>query len=283
MRSSRPDSREVAELKQLKLAQPALASAVDMQLELLAVQRRVQARVPLPWIQADPQRLASDQQSGSPVARFADIPLDWTDFRLALRQTSDILHRHETMGYEDHQQILALGREGNALEPLVTAWYAGTSSADAHGPRGLVAEGTPPVFEHVLVLSLRPFLSRCAEVLLQTADLSGWLRGYCPICGWEPDFAVITHDGQRHLVCGRCLAQWLFDQLECPYCGNSDRTSLTSFATRDGQYRVAGCDVCHRYVKAFDARKASRPVLIAVDSIATLPLDALAMQRGYSE
>ena len=141
----------------------------------------------------------------------------------------------------------------------------------------------PPILEQVLVLSLRPFLSRCAEVLLQRVDFSGWRRGHCPVCGWEPDFAVITHDGQRHLVCGRCLAQWVFDQVSCPFCGNDDRARITSFATEDGQYRVYGCDACGRYVKAFDARRGSRPVLMAVDSIATLPLDALAIQRGYSD
>lgn len=254
-----------------------------MQLELLAVQRRVQARVPLPWIQPDLQRLAAHQHTGGPAARFDDIPLDWTDFRLALRQTADILHRHEAMDSQEHQQILALGRDGNVLEPLVTRWYAQTSAAEEHGPRGRISDGTPPIFEQVLVLSLRPFLSRCAEVLAQRADFSGWLRGHCPICGWEPDFAVITQSGQRHLVCGRCLAQWLFDPFSCPFCGNADRTRITSFATEDGQYRVYGCDACQRYIKAFDARRASRPVLIAVDAIATLPLDALAIQRGYTE
>ena len=46
-------------------------------------------------------------------------------------------------------------------------------------------------------------------------------------------------------------------------------------------YRVYACDVCRRYLKAYDARNASRPVLVGVDTIATLPLDAAAMQRGY--
>src|SRR5262245_23049505 len=105
-----------------------------MQLELLAVQRRVQARVPLPWIQTDPQRLEAHQRTGAAVARFGDIPLDWTDFRLALRQTADILHRHEAMNRQEHQQILSLGRSGNVLEPLVTHWYAQTSGIDEHGP-----------------------------------------------------------------------------------------------------------------------------------------------------
>ena len=42
------------------------------------------------------------------------------------------------------------------------------------------------------------------------------------------------------------------------------------------------CDVCTRYVKAYDGRRATRPVMPIVDSIATLPLDAAAIQRGYS-
>jgi formate dehydrogenase maturation protein FdhE len=46
-------------------------------------------------------------------------------------------------------------------------------------------------------------------------------------------------------------------------------------------YRLNGCDVCERYVKAFDGRHARRAVMLTVDSIATLPLDAAAAQRGY--
>ena len=53
-------------------------------------------------------------------------------------------------------------------------------------------------------------------------------------------------------------------------------TVSTSFATPDGQYRVYACDACHRYLKAYDGRRASRPVMPVVDSIATLPLDAAA-------
>jgi len=40
--------------------------------------------------------------------------------------------------------------------------------------------------------------------------------------------------------------------------------------------------VCRRYIKAYDARQGARPVMLSVDSVATLPLDAAAMQKGYS-
>ena len=47
-----------------------------------------------------------------------------------------------------------------------------------------------------------------------------------------------------------------FAPLTCPFCANDDRALITSFATRDGRYRVYACDVCRRYLKAYDARHA---------------------------
>ena len=85
------------ELKQLKAAQPELASAIDMQIELVDMQRRVQSRVPLPWIQVDPEWQKAQQTAGRPLVRFKDIPLEWSDFRLTLRQTADILHRFDAL------------------------------------------------------------------------------------------------------------------------------------------------------------------------------------------
>jgi hypothetical protein len=272
-------------LKQIKVDQPELASAVDMQLALVEMQRRVQLRVPLPWIQVDPEWLQAQQAAGRPLVRFGDIPIEWTDFRLILRQTADILRRFDALERADYDRIVALGREGNALEPLVTEWYEATSHADGAPGRDAkphASTDAPAGLEQVLALAMRPFLSRCAEALSQRVDLSEWRCGHCPFCGWEPDFAVITPSADRRLICGRCAGQWAFAPLTCPFCGNDDRARVTSFATRDGKYRVYGCDVCRRYLKAYDGRNASRPVMVLVDSIATLPLDAAAMQRGYS-
>ena len=276
-RPPRTESREVVELKQLKLAQPDLASAVDMQLALVEMQRRVQSRVPLPWIQADDAWLKSQQAAGSAFVRFSDIPLEWTDFRLTFRQTADILLRFEALEPSDHQSLVTIAREGNALEPIVAQWYDATSGASGQTP-----DDTLPGLEQVLVLALRPFLARCVEVLMQRVDLKSWSHGRCPFCGWEPEFAVIMPNADRHLICGRCSAQFPFAAFTCPFCANDDRARITSFASRDGRYRVYGCEVCHRYLKAYDARNATRSVMVSVDSIATLPLDAAAMQRGYA-
>lgn len=128
---------------------------------------------------------------------------------------------------------------------------------------------------------MRPFLTRSADAIMAKSDLAGWTHGTCPLCAGEPDFAVITPAADRILICGRCLARWRFHQLACPFCLNANRERITSFASRDGQYRLYACDECERYLKAYDARRATRPVMPAVDGVATLPLDAAAIQKGY--
>lgn len=281
-RPPRAETREIVELKQLKDAQPELADAIDMQIALVDMQRRVQGRVPLPWIHVDPEWVRDQQAAGRPLVRFRDIPLEWSDFRLTFRQTADILRRFEALDRADHDKIMSLGREGKALESLVSTWYDATSGVEpGTDPRNRTPSDLPTAVDQVLVLALRPFLARCAESLTQRLDLATWHHGHCPICGWEPDFAVITPNADRKLFCGRCVAQWNFAQWACPFCANDDRALVTSFATRDGRYRVYACDVCRRYLKAYDARHAHRPVIVSVDTIATLPLDAAAMQRGY--
>jgi formate dehydrogenase formation protein len=291
-RPPRAEPREIVELKQIKSGQPELASAVDMQVALVEMHRRVQSRVPLPWIQVDTAWLREQELAGRPLVRFRDIPLEWTDFRLTFRQTADILHRFDAIEQADYQKIVAIGRDGNTLEPIVTRWYDTTSGVNDRtagdgraGEQRPAAErldpGAPASLEQVLVLALRPFLARCADALTERIDLSSWNHGHCPFCGWEPDFAVITPTAERRLICGRCTGQWAFPALTCPFCANDERRLITSFATRDGRYRVAACDVCRRYLKAYDARHATRPVMVSVDAIATLPLDAAAIQKGY--
>ncbi len=262
---------------------------MDLQIALAELQRRIQARVPRPWLEVDAGWLKQQHAEGKRLLRFEDIPLDWTDFRLMFRQTADILLRHDAIEAPDHAALQALARTGNVLEPLVREWYRTTDrrprSAGPLPPRAPLPGADAinrDALEQVLVLAIRPFLARCAEVIQQRADFSTWSEAYCPLCGGEAEFAVITHAADRLLICSRCAGRWRFHGWACPYCPNEDRALVTSFASRDGTYRIYACDVCKRYLKAFDERHASRPVMLAVDTVATLPLDAAAMQRGYT-
>jgi hypothetical protein len=284
-RPARSESREALELQSIRAQHPELAAAVDMHLELLALQRRIQGRVTLPMLDLSAETLRRHQTEARPLLRFEDIPLDLSDLRLTVRTTADVLRRFGALEQADYDKAQSLGRDMQLLT-TVGNWYreaaerqlavAGVTSVSAKSPGDETALG------QVIALAMRPFLSRCAEVLQQRPELANWTHSHCALCGGEPDLAVITPSAERHLICGRCSLRWKFESLTCPYCRNSDRSRITSFATTDGKYRVYACDVCQRYLKAYDGRRATRPVMPIVDSVATLPLDAAAMQRGYT-
>jgi hypothetical protein len=285
----RSEPRDLAELRQLRVEHPELAEAVDLQIELVELQRRVQARVPLPASLGDAEQRAR-LAAGRPLARFADLPLEWSDLRLTLRETADVLRRFGVMEEQEHRDLLQLTRDGDQLGPMVERWFVTSLERpargdavrrDTAGEADEAADGEAARFGDVLSLAVRPFLARCAEAWLPRTDLAVWGRGYCPVCAADPDFAVLRSDGGRDLVCSRCGGMWPFAPGACPFCLNDDRLHQTSFASRLGPYRLTACDVCLRYVKAYDERAARRPVLVAVDGIATLPLDAVAVQRGY--
>ena len=287
-RSSRFEPREVLELRSIREQHPELTDAIDMHIEMLELHRRVQGRVPLPWFKLNAEVVSRHQASAQPILRFEDIPLEPSDLRLLVRQIADVLRRHGALEEDEYQRIQTIGRDMNLVE-FAARWYRSgaerhaVAAADVrHQPAADAASGVDNALEQVLGLAMRPWLLRCAEVLQQRTELAIWTHPYCALCGAEPDLAVITPAAERHLICSRCMLRWKFEPLTCPYCGNAERARITSFATPDGLYRVYACDVCRRYLKAYDGRHAARPVMPVVDSVATLPLDAYAMQRGYS-
>jgi hypothetical protein len=238
-------------------------------------------------LQRDPADVGARLAAGRRQIDFEDLLVDWSDFRLMFRQTADILHRAGAIESADHAELQGLVREATQIEPLVRDYYERTSQPDRYTPAG---PGVPAMLDEVAALTLAPFLARCAEAWRPHVSLPDYHEGWCPMCGLYPDFATLI-EGDRLLICGRCRTQWPFPSGACPFCDRSGgsrgrpaeqvRADVSSFATRDGRYRVYGCNRCRKYLKAYDARGAARPVLPSVDTIATLPLDAAAIQRGY--
>ena len=275
---ARAEPREVVELRQLKEDQPDLAQAVDLQIQLLQLQRRVQVRVPLPAMSLETTVLDSALAVGRPILAFEQVPIDWSDLRFLVRSTADAMRAHDAIEADDYRRVETLSRDADRLAPAIRNWYEAARPSTAGG-----SQVSPEIegLEPLLVQAMRPFLSRCADAIMARTNFAAWPHGNCPLCGGEPDFSIITPAAERLLVCARCTTRWRFSQLACPFCLNEDRRRITSFATRDGLYRLSACDVCQRYIKAFDGRSAHRPPMPAVDAIATLPLDAAAVQRGY--
>jgi FdhE protein len=268
--TARPDPRDVAELRALAERQPELSGAASLQIALIDAVRRVQNRVSTAAVSLTAEQIASRLTSGRPLVDFDRLPIEWSDARLLFRQITDVLRRHDAVDDATGAKLHEIGRSSE-LPELARQWFEHERSA-----AGI------EMLDEVLGWAMRPFLCRAAEVLQQRAVFGGWKRGECPVCGGEPDFACITITGERQLICARCQTRWPTEPFACPFCGEAAKERITSFATPDGTYRVTACQSCKRYLKTLDGRRAGRGAMPNVDAIATLPLDAVVMQRGFT-
>jgi len=278
-RPERADSPELAAFRRLKADHPELATAVDMQVELFVLQRRVQARLSTPWLEFDPVWLESRLRDGQPVVAFREVPIEWGEFRVLFRQVSEVLRRYEVIEGSEARELQELARESRPSSEYVASWYA--AGAGRPGGTETAVPEIPGALGEVLTISVRPFLARVVETLHQRVDLGAWTRRYCPFCGGEAELALLPRSGDRRLACARCTGVWPFPEHACPHCDSRLPGYQRSFSSPGSPYRLIGCDACRRYIKAFDARQADRPFMLDVDTIATLPLDAAAAQRGY--
>lgn len=133
-----------------------------------------------------------------------------------------------------------------------------------------------------LVLNaLIPWLERAAEELVPRLPVARWQRGYCPVCGGFPDFAVLQSARTRTLLCGRCSAQWPFPVARCPFCGEQEPGRLGYYTDERGLYRVDVCDSCGHYLKGVDGRRFRGVLRPEVERLLTPGLDVWAVQEGY--
>ncbi|MBM4147255.1 MAG: formate dehydrogenase accessory protein FdhE [Nitrospira sp.] len=132
--------------------------------------------------------------------------------------------------------------------------------------------------------SIKPSLEAYADMLKGHVDQESWWKGYCPVCGSQPERGELRIDvGERFLECSSCSFKWRFKRVVCPFCGNDDSKKLRFFNTEaDGKaYRVDVCEECKKYIKTIDLRELNVEVVPLVDDIGTLHLDIIAEKEGY--
>lgn len=175
--------------------------------------------------------------------------------------------------------------EQNQLD-LLAVWSA-LASGDSHSieatARDLKLDAD--LLRTLAQNSLKPALRAWAHGFKGKIDLDQWRRGQCPICGSPPALAEIQgKEGGRHLRCGMCGANWSYPRLQCAFCHNQDYKSLGYFSVegQEGKYSVQICEVCHNYIKVIVTFDPTLVDLLPVEDLATLHLDMIATERGYS-
>ena len=221
----------------------------------------------------DEEVLQARLVQGVPLLSFAQLPLAGEPFAELISTVAQLLADYDP---ELAEQTVPDG----PAECLALARHRFEEGQMVGERSGEPEEAT--LAEVSVDLALRPYLEWAAEQVLPYVDQKRWKRGYCPVCGGAPDFAFLDEEiGARHLLCSRCNSEWLYRRLGCPFCGTTDHTKLFYYPSEDGVYRLYVCQECQRYLKMIDLRKVSRVVLLPVERVTTVAMDAAAQQEGY--
>lgn len=131
--------------------------------------------------------------------------------------------------------------------------------------------------------SIIPSLSICAQQLVAYLDdAHQHIHGYCPICGNQPDLAILDEAGKKSLTCHFCRHQWITKRMGCSFCDNLEPDKQQYFySAEEKEYRVNLCDNCNKYLKVVDLRHMNRYFYPALESITTLHLDMKAREQGF--
>jgi FdhE protein len=137
----------------------------------------------------------------------------------------------------------------------------------------------------LLRTSLKPSLQVWARDLKQSVDFDRWRRGTCPVCGSLPVITeILGKEGERCLRCGLCGADWAYSRLRCAFCGNRDHKTLghITVSGEEEKYRLQTCDECRGYLKVVVTFEPTPVELLPVEDLATLHLDLIAADHGYT-
>ena len=157
----------------------------------------------------------------------------------------------------------------------------------------LVAELVAAPFAHAWQNSAR---SEPGTGPIQEA-LSRWTQGYCPCCGSWPIFSLRvgpraasgdrpashTDERTRTLQCSFCGAPWQ-RATACVFCGETGVTLFRDMHPFDGDDESGWlelCDPCRGYMKALEVAQPIPFAILAVEDLATTPLDVAAAERGF--
>jgi FdhE protein len=207
-------------------------------------------------------------EPGAPLLHRATLRLD-------ARRAGDLVGR-----LADAAGIVA--RE--ALDPT-SCIRAAIVRDDAALARQAEHAGVPVDVVAVLAqLAAVPALHAAARALGARVS-PAWQRGYCPVCGAWPSLVETRGIArERRLRCGGCNADWPLPVLHCAFCDELDHRKLGSLIPEgeEQQRRIETCESCHGYLKAITTLGALSARQLAMQDLATVPLDLIAQDRGYA-
>jgi FdhE protein len=236
----------------------------------------------VPGVSLPPRYLALKLNRGVPALHGEPIPLPSKVLELSAREYAAHL---ASGGAGDAALGVSRAMESGALDG--TALISACFGRDQRRVRFMAAQASvsPDLAWLVAELALAPFahLLQC-RVFDRSATAEprpAWNRGFCPACGSWPAFADAVA-GAHTLRCSFCAASWTLDSYRCIYCANDGDTFIT--AAPDPEHpgrRLQLCGQCGGYMKVLEMTSPTEFPQIAVDDLASMDLDMIAIERRY--
>lgn len=234
-----------------------------------------------------PEQAREKMGNGLPLLLNTDLDIDMDSMRDLMIRLARALESSagEKTAQADAAHRILLALEENKLDvgALLAPVAGGNNTpiiSSAHAP-GLDAELLMTLVQN----ALKPALRAWRRQLTPLVEGIPWNKGACFICGDVAALAELQGSNlTMHLRCGRCGADWLFRRLQCIYCGNEDPKTLRYLdsGSRGAIMRAEVCEKCGGYIKVIAAFDPTPAELLAVEDLATLHLDYIARERGYS-
>lgn len=265
-------------MEEWALKEGSLPRFMELYRDLLRLQVEAQSRVRVPEPDLAEGAVADKLRQSIPLLAFDKVAFDWALVQEVFESVARVFTEHGVCDPAEGEGFRGLVADTSALQQAVKAWYQGQSLSVIAGGQG-ISEGR---LAAALQAALHPFLAAHAEQWSALVVQELWRRRYCPLCGGKPNLAFLDKEsGARWLLCSRCDAQWLFQRLECPFCGTHRQDSLAYFTDGEGLYRLYTCDECRSYIKAIDLRRAESEALLPLERLVTVEMDRQAEEAGY--
>ncbi|MFC2025194.1 formate dehydrogenase accessory protein FdhE [Chloroflexota bacterium] len=218
-------------------------------------------------------------ERGEPLINFGELTLDWSLLKDVFAKVITLFADYPDLFGEPPKSLGELKLRLSALKKATGAWFKGARLPSTPAINDV---NEYPLLEAIIHATVKPFLVSHSKALINLVDQERWRRNYCPICGGGADFASLDKErGARWLMCSRCDTEWLFQRLQCPYCGTQNQDALAYFADDEGLYRLYVCEQCHKYIKAIDLRHTESEILLPLERVLTLDMDRQAQEKGY--
>jgi FdhE protein len=274
-------------LDELSRERPDLERALGLQRTLLSRQLDLVEVIRsggLPGLIFPGKYVAAKLKRAIPVLHGEPIPLPAQIFALSAREFCEHL---ATGGAGEAAAAVGRALDGRVLD--ATALLSACFGRDQRRVRFMASQAgvSPDLAWLVAELALAPFAYLLQQRALPsengaiTIAVASWDRGFCPACGSWPAVIEGTR-GAHRLRCSFCAAGWQLSSYRCVYCGN-DRDSFVTAAPDAEQpaRRLQLCGECGGYAKVLDTNQPIEFPLIAVEDLASMDLDMVAIERKY--